>query len=187
MELVNSLEKEKPADGALELVWRGSDPVAFSRVISTLQAAGIPHHSKSTQDHLVFGLGIPRPRYEVRVFQSDSAMARDLVAPIEETLPFETEKSLQLLQNQSEISRLAGAGQPIPSPGKWDPRRATVEVWSGDDPVLAKVLQDCLAENTIGARGEGKSPGRLRLFVRPEEAPTAREIIREVVQGTPPE
>jgi len=27
----------------------------------------------------------------------------------------------------------------------------------------------------------------LRLFVRPEEAPTAREIIREVVQGTPPE
>ena len=70
MELVNSLEKEKSADGALELVWRGSDPVAFSRVISALQAAGIPHHSKSTHDHLVFGLGIPRPRYEVRVLQS---------------------------------------------------------------------------------------------------------------------
>ncbi len=187
MELVNSLEKEKSADSALELVWRGSDPVAFSRVISTLQAAGIPHHSKSTHDHLVFGLGIPRPRYEVRVLQSDSAMARDLVTPIGETLPFETEKSLQLLQNQSEIPPVAGGGQPIPSPGKWEPRRATVEVWSGHDPGLAKVLQDCLAENTIGVRVEGKSPGRLRLFVRPEEAPTAREIIREVVQGTPPE
>src|SRR5205807_7749987 len=120
MELVNSLEKEKSADGALELVWRGSDPVAFSRVISTLQAAGIPHHSKSTHDHLVFGLGIPRPRYEVRVLQSDSAMARELVTPIGEPLPFETEKSLQLLQNQSEIQPYTGVGLTIHSPRKWD-------------------------------------------------------------------
>src|SRR5207245_10281841 len=99
MEVVNSLEKEEPADGALELVWRGSDPVAFSRVISTLQAAGIPHHSKSTQDHLVFGLGIRRPRYEVRVFQSDSTMPRHHVALFDETLQFKTEKSLQLLHH----------------------------------------------------------------------------------------
>src|SRR5437899_10929570 len=103
MELVNSLEKEKSADGALELVWRGSDPVAFSRVISALQAAGIPHHSKSTHDHMVFGLGITRPRYEVRVLQSDSAMARDHVTPIGESLTIEPENILQCHQHQSEI------------------------------------------------------------------------------------
>src|SRR2546425_11562933 len=111
MELVNSLEKEKSADGALELVWRGSDPVAFSRVISALQAAGIPHHSKSPHDHLVFGLGIPRPRYEVRVLQSDSAMARDLVTPIGETLPSPNQTGVPALHS--------AAGEcPIRRPGE---------------------------------------------------------------------
>lgn len=186
VELVASLEKENSTDDPLKLVWRGSDPVAFSRVISALRAAGVPHHSKSTQDHLVFGLGIPRPRYEVRVLQSDLAMAKDLVAPIRETLPFETEKSLQSVGEQTEIPPVAGGGHSTASPEKWESRWATVEVWCGDDAALAKTLQDCLAENTIGVRVEGKSPGPLRLFVRREETSTAREIIREVLEGTPP-
>src|SRR5713226_9216185 len=160
MELVNSLEKEKSADGALELVWRGSDPVAFSRVISALQAAGIPHHSKSTHDHLVFGLGIPRPRYEVRVLQSDSAMARDLVTPIGETLPFETEKSLQLLQNQSEIPPVAGGGRPIPSPGKWEPRRATVEVCPATIRCLRKFCRIASLRTRLGSASKVRAPVR---------------------------
>jgi hypothetical protein len=186
VDLVTSLEKDKSPEDQLELVWRGSDPVAFSRVISALRGTGVPHHWKSTQDHLVFGLGIPRPRYEVRVFQSDLAMAKDLVAPIRETLPFEVDKGLQLFGDQTEIPPVAGGSQPTPSPGKWEPRRATIEVWCGDDPTLAKVLQDCLTENTIRVRVEGKSPGPQRLFARPEEASTAREIVREVLEGTPP-
>ena len=63
---------------------------------------------------------------------------------------------------------------------------ATVEVWKGDDPALAKLLGDCLHENDIGFRREGREPGELRLFVTKQDEPQAREILREVREGTPP-
>src|SRR5437879_3947987 len=106
--------------------------------------------------------------------------------PLGRPCPSRQRKACSCFKTNRRFHPLPVAAGPYHHPGNGN-RGATVEVWSGDDSVLAKVLQDCLAENTIGIRVEGKSPGPLRLFVRPEEAPTAREIIREVVQGTPPE
>ena len=175
---------EKERNERLELVWRGNDPVAVSRVIAALRGARIRHHVKPTQDHLAFELGIPRPRYEVRVFASDAPAARYLVAPIRESLPF------ALLDEEKDTESPEPTGPPSAgaavAPGVWKPKQATLEVWSSDDSALAQILQDCLAENRIGVRVEGTPPGKLRLFVRPQEEAGAREIIREVVEGTPP-
>jgi hypothetical protein len=176
---------EKERDERLELVWRGNDPVAVSRVIAALRGARIRHHVKSTQDHLAFELGIPRPRYEVRVFASDAPAAGYLVAPIRESLPFAGTEE----EKDSASTETPAASPSIGSPavaGAWKPKQATLEVWSSDDSALAQVLQDCLAENRIGVRVEGTAPGMLRLFVRPQEEAPAREIIREVVEGAPP-
>jgi hypothetical protein len=175
---------EKDREERLELIWRGNDPVAVSRVIAALRGARIRHHVKPTQDHLAFELGMPRPRYEVRVFASDAPAAGYLVAPIHESLPFASLEEKER-PDSNEISTLPSAGSTA-ARTEWKPKQATLEVWSSDDSALAKILEDCLAENRIGVRSEGNPPGMLRLFVRPQEEAAAREIIREVIHGTPP-
>src|SRR5207247_4457084 len=69
---LNEKERREP----IELVWRGGDPVAVSQALAALRAAGIQHHLKSTNDHLVFELGMPRPKYDICVIDSAESVAR---------------------------------------------------------------------------------------------------------------
>lgn len=174
---------EKLRDEDLQVVWRSGDPVAVSRAIAALRGARIPHHVKPTQDHMAFELGIPRPRYEVRVFASDAGAAQHLLDPIRESLPFGSlAEPVDSENGPPESPDLVPAAAHV----RFKPQQATREIWSSDDSALAQVLQDCLTENSIGVRGEGTAPGMLRLFVRPQEEAAAREIIREVLEGVPP-
>ena len=136
-ELVSSLKQEDITDKPPELVWRGSDPVAFSRVIAVLRAAGVPHHVNSDQDHLVFRFAIPRPRYQVRVPHSCWEVAQELVAPIEETLPF-----------ASSLRPQAVAGDSDETPARAEAPRARVRAPKGRVPAPA--------------RGKGARGSRLR-------------------------
>jgi hypothetical protein len=163
------------------VVWRGGDPLAVSEVISALRDAGIRHHVQPTNEHMVFELGMPRPKYAVRVFASDVARGKELIADIRESLPFalddtgEQDKALE--QTASTASVRAN---------EWNPTAATVEIWSGEDGALAELLEACLRENRIGVRREGTEPGTLHLRIMPSDEPAAREIIREVREATPP-
>jgi len=172
---------ERERKERIEMIWKGGDPVAVSEAIAALRDAGIRHHIKPTNDHMVFELGIPRPKYEIRVFQSDARRARSLLEGIQESPPFAIADV-----PKSEAPQPADAAQKR-LPEKWKPAQATVEVWSGDDAALAKVFEDCLRENNIGVLRGGKEPGRLRLLVMPADEAAAREIIREVQEGAPPE
>jgi hypothetical protein len=185
VELVPDQLRGRPLDECqrkerIELVWRGGDPGAVSQVIETLREAGIRHHVQPTNDHFVFELGMPRPKYVVRAFASDAARARELLAGIREASPFVS----------MEASALALAEEPLeqgPSRKReWRPAAATSEIWSGEDAALARLLEDCLRENGIGARCEGKPPGAMRLRVMPSDETAAREIVREVREASPP-
>jgi len=164
----------------IELVWRGGDPGAVSEVIHVLRDAGICHHVQPTNDHFVFELGMPRPKYVVRTFASDAARAKELLTGIHEASPFVS----------MEASALALAEEPIEQkPSRkhdWKPAAATLEIWSGEDAALARLLQDCFRENGIGVRCEGKPPGIVRLMAMPSDEAAAREIIREVREASPP-
>src|SRR6202158_2846255 len=162
----------------IEVIWRGGDPVAVSEVINTLREAGIRHHVQPTNDHLVFELGMPRPKYAVRVFASDAAKAKELLADIRESAPFG-------LSDDSCGEHDSATLPDLPEP-EWNPAAATVEIWSGEDAALAELLEACLRENVIGVRRQGSEPGLLRLLVMPADEIPAREIIREVRDATPP-
>lgn len=69
----------------------------------------------------------------------------------------------------------------------FDREEATLEVWHGNDAMLAQVLGDCLRENRIGSNLDRSDPNSFRLFVYPVTADRAREIVRQVVEGVPPE
>lgn len=68
----------------------------------------------------------------------------------------------------------------------FDPNEATYEVWSGDDNDLAQTFEDCFREVGIGC-AVATVGGRLRVFVLPSAQSRANEIIREIVEQTPPE
>lgn len=170
---------ERQRKERLELVWRGGDPGALSEVIEILRGSGIRHHVQPTSDHLVFELGMPRPKYLVRTLASDSARAKELLAGVNETSPFVSmeDSALALAQEPAEPRR---------SPNEWKPAAATVAIWTGEDAAVARLLQDCLRENGIGVRCLGKSPGIVNLLIMPADEAAAREIVREIREASPP-
>jgi len=183
VELVSEAMRGRPLSDQqlkenLVIVWRGGDPVALSNVVGVLREAGIRHHVESTHDYLVFGLAMPRPKYTVRVLQSDTEEANELVKNITDSPFF-----------GAEISPDFPAGEtPLPEAprSRWNPAAANTEIWSGEDAAFAKVLEACLCENHIGVRRQGKEPGAQRLLVLVADEARAREILREIVEATPP-
>jgi hypothetical protein len=127
---------------------------------------------------MVFELGMPRPKYAFRVFSSELARAQELLAGIRESAPFGTELELSDTSESEEVSTR------VPTP--WNPAAAAIEVWSGDDEALATLVEACLAENQIGVRRQGNEPGTLRLLIMPADEPAAREILRQISEGIPP-
>jgi hypothetical protein len=67
----------------------------------------------------------------------------------------------------------------------FNPDEATEVVWAGKDSDMAQTLRDCLQENGIGCVVEDVED-ECAVFVKPELETRAREIIRQIVQATPP-
>jgi hypothetical protein len=192
-------QSDREALEPLTIVWKGDDPVALSRIVCALRRAAIRAFVKSSEDHLVFGLGMPRPRYEVNVFQSDYQVARYFVLPIHETFPFDSlaiqeatpvvapeaahESAESIASSASHDAASIPPRAPTKSSGKWSPAHATVEIWSGDDSGIAAMLASCLAENRVNFRTEGTSPATQHFFVIPEESAHAAEIVAAIVDS----
>src|SRR5258708_17944740 len=104
---------------------------------------------------------MPRPKYAVRPVACDATRAKELVAGIRDGNPFVS----------MEPSALALADEPLERPASrghaWRPAAATLEIWTGEDAALAQLLQDCLRENGIGVRCDGKPPAVIHLQVMP--------------------
>src|SRR5580692_7074085 len=164
------------------VIWRGGDPLAVSEVISALRDAGIRHHVQPTYEHMVFELGMPRPKYAVRVFSSDAAKAKVFLSDIRESAPF----ALDQTDDLDPESPKQASGPVSASEHEWNPAAANIEIWTGEDGALAELLEACLRENRIGVRREGTKRSHFRLLIMPADEPVAREIIREVREATPP-
>ena len=70
--------------------------------------------------------------------------------------------------------------------GKLFPKDAITEVWSSDQAYPGEIILLSLRENQIHARFENRR-GRYAIWVLPEDEAQAKEIVREVVEGAPPE
>jgi hypothetical protein len=68
----------------------------------------------------------------------------------------------------------------------FDAERATCEIWVGEDARMAQYFDDCLRGVGIGCVVSDAS-GKLRVLVMPESEKRAKEIVREVVEGAPPQ
>lgn len=199
--LVERLDATVPTNrarstGGPELLWSGTDAGMSELIIGELDQAGIPHHSQMRDVGLLPGLSQPVTAIFIPAVHHDAAHAALEAARRESEsgaqTPGETASSSEAdsegtsgeMRDADDETDRAGSAEGNDA-GNYDPDQATAEVWSGDDADTKDMLIASLREN--GIEGEIDSEGEFRIRVMPSAESRAREIIREVIEATPPQ
>jgi hypothetical protein len=169
--------------------WKGRDARVCAELCTVLDEAGIPHKTVHRQDHLFnmnsqspYELGVPASLYEKAELAVKEAFGTDetgedavALLPAPDRQPADFEKGLR--------DAIADANEWL---GPRYPEDATVEVWSGEEAEkdTKEMIEMSLRENDLLCRSEEEN-GRIKLMVLPEGEGRARQIVREIVEGTP--
>lgn len=195
------------------LVWSGNDSRLHAEICDTLDHEKIPARTLGSEDHL-FNF-TTRPGFEVYVPVDLVNSAREAIRQAQLTPDEDTEQnSADLLEVPAEDTPSndnADEYEERRDLRNLDPQDATVEIWSGEDVDMAAMMASSLRENDIPCRSDPDlaeppditgsdmgGPGTAeneasdetratRLFVFPEDEKRAKEIVREIVNATPPE
>jgi hypothetical protein len=175
------VEKAYPGSALVQL-WRGEDAALHASILEALAEANIPYYEQplgtgpsarpvdALLDH-----AHPRFGFEVAVLSSDLAEAEIILEKLLKEGPVDMALTVNDAGEQATPKRRSAAiSRPIS------------EVWSGEDETLAGFLGAALKENGIPVRVE-RHGQRATVYASPEEEGRAREIIREIVEGAPPE
>jgi hypothetical protein len=168
--------------GSVVLLWAGEDPALHVTLLEQLEATGIRYSDKILGDDEVAPTADPlpidwKPRFgfEVAVLSADLGAARAIL----EKLLNEEPADLEIPAKDEDSS----AEPPMVSVTELNP---TVEVWSGMDDRIAQFLTAAMQENELPIHLETAGDVTKVLVSAANEA-RAREIVREVVNATPPE
>jgi hypothetical protein len=178
--------------------WKGNDARVHAEMCGVLDEAGIPHNTVYRRDHLfnfqnqaAYEVGVPFSMYERAGNVVKEAYGTDDLADVgaqEVQLlpdrPIRSSRKLPQYVTPIEAENIPGP----PTVGEetyWYTEDATVKVWSTETGEPADFLVAALHENGIRCRMD-KAGAKAELFVLPEDEARAREIVREVVEGTPP-
>ena|SRR6202521_2633468 len=189
--LVDALETSaapSPEDGGIASIWYGNDPREFARVKEALDKAGIPFMGPVPTGYFIFPS--MRPKMEIAVSLADRERAEKVMLELEawdddpDELAPEDREALALPESES-VDQDEAAIVPSNVPEDWDDDAAVSEAWNGDEEDFANTLVACFRENGIPSH-KLTQDGRWRLVVRPEQEARAKEIVREVVEASPP-
>ena len=163
--------------------WKGDDPRVHAELCELLGEQGIPCRTIRRQDHLfnwntrsAFEIGVPFSQFD------------RAEAVVKEAYSGENEPASEKVVVPRELPEFVERRESHAAwdPERWYPEDATVEIWEGGQAEMGELLTASLGENQIHAR-VAEAKGVHRLFVLPEDEARAREILREVVEGIPPE
>jgi hypothetical protein len=189
--LVDTLDPSAPdpQDG-LEVVsvWEGNDPSESAAVRDALEKAGIPVMDQGPSGYFIFPS--MRPKTEICVSSRNVEQAKKVLLDLEawddpEEMTEGERESLELPESDTP-DRDEQASLPAGASDNWDEDDPVAEIWNGDKEELADTLTACLREIGIGSRKLSEA-GRWRLVVRLEQEARAKEVVREVVEASPPE
>lgn len=163
--------------------WKGDDPRLHAELCELLGGHGIPQRTIRRQDHLfnwnirsAFEIGVPFSQFEkAEAVVKDAYGGDSEAASGEEEAPPKLPEFVELREPREAWD-----------PEDWHPEDAVVEIWKGGQAEMGELLEASLGENEIHARVAAMG-GAHRLFVLPTDERRAREIVREVVEGVPPE
>jgi len=188
--LVDALDSSVPdtQDGqGVVSVWEGNDPSECAAVKEALENAGIRVIDQEAAGYFIFPS--MRPKTEIYVSSGNVEQAKKVLLDLQawddpEEMSEGEPESLELPESESTDTDEQTSAPPD-SMDDWHEDDPVAEVWNGDKEDFADTLTACLREVGIGSRKLSEA-GRLRLVVRPEQESRAREIVREVVDASPP-
>jgi len=188
--LVDALDSSAPdtQDGQeVVSVWEGNDPSESAAVKDALEKAGIPVIDQESAGYFIFPS--MRPKAEIYVSSRNVKEAKKVLLDLEawdepEEMSEGERESLELPESDKPDNDEPMSVAPDSS-NNWDEDDPVAEVWNGDKEELADTLTACLREIGIGSRKLSEA-GHWRLVVRPEQESRAKEIVREVVEASPP-
>lgn len=180
--------------------WKGEDPRVHAELCSVLDEAGIPHNTVFRRDHLfnlrnypAYEVGVPFSMFE----RAENAVKDAYGADDVEDVGAGELKGLLEDRPSNSVRKLPETMTPppeenIPGPPNagegddWFPEDASERVWHSEGSEHGDFLVAALHENGIRCRMD-RNGQREELYVLPEDAQRAREIVREVAEGQPPE
>jgi hypothetical protein len=180
---LETVDPGNPEEDPFCSFWKGDDPRVHAELCELLGEQGIPHKTIRRQDHLfnwntrsAFEIGVPFSQFE-----RAEAVVKDAYSGENEPVSEQDAVRLELPEFVE-----PSESRPAWDPERWYPEDATVEIWEGHHEEMGELLAASLGENRIHARVT-KTKGAHGLFVLPGDETRAREIVREVVEGVPPE
>lgn len=168
--------------GTLVRLWEGENLALHVKLREALEQVGIPYYDKPQGSYIGSRRYDPWPFYsrpkfgfEIAVLSSDQAAGKEVLEKL-------------LAEEPEDMALPAEDHPPAPVPGRepFEERAATSEVWAGNAGKLASFLQDALQENEMVIKVE-IAGAETKIYVRPSDEARAREIVREIVEGAPPE
>jgi hypothetical protein len=170
-------------DAPPERVWSGEDQESCVAVCRSLVAADIPYRVLEQNRQEFWNR---KQYFEIWVSTSDVQRAKEIAN--EGVVDFDDSE-----EDQAIMELRARDDLPVEevhgdwNPKNWYPEDATLEVWSGNPKERGSVVEMSLKENRINYRVAMESDELKRVFVMPDDETRAREIVREIVEGAPPE
>jgi hypothetical protein len=177
-----------PAFGnSAALVWMGSGDQSLAAVKKLLTQAKIKYSEARPSSHMLFRSGLNVT--QIFVVPNDLAPARLLI----DDRFIEAEKSAEPVDTDDSddgpadevveddgAALIAPADVPNSVPKNWNPSLASCTIWRDD---LLENVHVNLLENGIGCHIISED-GSARIMIYPADEPRAREIIREIIEGT---
>jgi hypothetical protein len=172
-----------PAAGSsLILLWAGEDPAFYKALTDSLNAAGVPSRNMAIGDDSITPDADPlpidwKPRFgfEVAVLSADVTAARQILEKLLAQEPQDLELPAQPLAPSEE--------RPLTDDTEEHPK---VEIWNGGDDKTSEFLTAALQENEIPMHIETPD-GQTHIYVSAANEDRAREIVREITLGRPPQ
>lgn len=168
--------------GTLEILWEGEDLALFENLLEGLRATRINYFDQPLGIYPGVRRRDPFPvqpmarfGYQVAVLSSDLVRARQILGKLLDEKPQDME-----LPSQDEEQREEPAATVLQEEG------LTCEVWCGSEDTLAEFVKSALKENGIAIR-VGSPDKQTHIYVPAATEKRARKIVKEVVEGTPPE
>jgi hypothetical protein len=165
------------------LLWVGENPAFHETLLEELQSADLSYTDKPLGEGQVAPTADPlpidfKPRFgfEVAVPSRQYSVARQIVEKLLDEGEL-ADVEIPAGDETAPENHLANAQEDEP---------ATVNVWAGGDRQSCRFITAALRENAIPIHVQTES-GHATVFVPTSQAARAREIVREITQGAPPE
>lgn len=177
VDLVEQLRQESQSGERLRNVWSGDSQSDCVELCQELRDAGITYEVSRIPIGPSPSMGVDF-RFEIKVPHRLSDQARRLVEANPDEI-FELPPDERLTE-ESDAAKRAYLR-------KLHPEDAVVEIFSKKPEDQSSIVELSLQTNLIRFRTEVQDDGSVKLLVLPEDESRAREIVREIKEGKPPE